>query len=138
MTGLTTFNREDRRGAAYRGGEFVEHMVGLYATGTLYRTFPSNADPPSQRLELRIIPEITGNVTCDLPSPEIDAGCRPPEERAVVPVPETSVNKQGNPVSWENQIRAPGQLLVMQSEPKAPCMQSAPYGDLRGGVCVPD
>lgn len=69
-------------------------------------------------------------VAADLLPPEILSGARRAEQRAVVPVPEAAMHKDGSPPAWKHHIRPPGQAPVMQNEPEAERVKAAPYDHL--------
>lgn len=104
----------------------------------LQSALPDHGHAPSVRPELAADVCVARPVAADLVTPEVFAGLRPSEERAVMAVPETSMNKDRSPVLRQDQIGFARQLLCVEPVPETPRVQGLADNHLRARVSPPD
>jgi hypothetical protein len=81
--------------------------------------FPDGSDSPAGRSQCHADFEVIRTVLSDFRRPEF--GTRPgqAEQRAVMPMPETAVNKHDRTKSWEDYIRLSRQIWVVDAKPES-------------------
>lgn len=100
--------------------EFLQGLViGKFA-------FPYLDGPPPEFAKLLQVPQIPLPVSVQLGLPERAVRLRHVGEPAVfVPVPETTPDFHDGPISRENDVRSPGQVLAVELEAEAGTMEEA-------------
>jgi hypothetical protein len=99
------------------------------------RTFPHDADPPTQLKQLIGGDTIPRNCLRKLLAPERGIRCRSrAETTSRMSVPETSVNLNCRAIFGENNVRTPRQVNHVKAISKAFPMQRPSYRQLRLGI----
>lgn len=106
--------------------ETTHSLVRSRCPFALQGTLPDRADPPAHVVQRRGIPVITLPCCSDFGSPEFHSGRWPPEQRAVMSVPEAAVHKKHGIASRKNEIGFSWKIASVQAKPKALAMKGFP------------
>lgn len=102
-------------------------------------TLPENADAPTERLKFRDVSDVAIAVPVELLRPKICSGLRHRRLPATfVSMPEAAVDEHDGAVPWEDEVRRPGQIATMQTEPKPLRVRNTPHDQFRSRVLLPD
>lgn len=112
----------------------AQDFCGLKTLLPFQHTFPNDTDTPACCFQCRKVPLIPFDIPADFAPPELLAGFRPFEQRAVMPVPETPVHKYHGPVSGQHQIRPTCKLAIVQPITKPASVK--PMADEQFGFCI--
>jgi hypothetical protein len=112
----------------------AEQVLKGHSLPAFKGAFPNFALPPA--CPCKVIPyfQITANIGGDLISPELRARCWPPEEMAIVSMPEAAMDHYDRSSSRKHHVRLSRQVLHMKPITPAKCMQTAPNKHFRSGV----
>lgn len=82
--------------------------------GMFHGTFPDNGYAPAESKEQLFVAVVTFNIFAEFLPPELSVRSRSSSvAAAIVPVPETSVDKHNRPVFWKHKVGRAGQCLHM-------------------------
>ena len=121
-----------------RSNNNIDQLFDLLPTRAFDRTFPDCADAPAQRDKSLLIPVIAYDRAADFRLPELGACFWPVKHRAIMAVPEATIDEEHSVMARKNQIWFAGQLLVMQPKAESPRMQPAPNYHFRLRVTALD
>lgn len=94
--------------------------------------FPDHHDVPTGGLKRCVIAPVAFRVAVELSGPERDIRGRPlPALRAIMPVPETAMDKDRVPIAREDNIRPAGKIGPMKAKPKTIAEQRSPHRELQ-------
>ena len=115
-----------------------DHSIKWLSPASFQGAFPDNSLPPSS------VRQSSGRSLIDLPvsiylgAPEFSSCCRPFEEVAIVPVPETAVREKHRLVAGKYNIRLAWKIAVMQPESEPQGVQATTQDQFRLRVGAPD
>lgn len=101
-------------------------------------TFPDDEHPPARGLQLMLDASVARDVAVELALPELAACLGSVGQTAVVAVPETAVDEQGDMSAPEHDIGPARQIPRLQPISVAHRMQEPANGQFRPGVATPD
>ena len=104
----------------------------------LDRALPDGRDRPASGLKGSAAGAITGEIPIELGIPEFDVGGRPPAARAVVSMPEATVDKDDDAVARKDDVGRSRQVPAMQSVSVASGKERRSDGALGAGVLSAD
>lgn len=105
---------------------------------SLEAALPDSEDAPARGQEVSYNAFIPLAVSRDFGSPEFRPCSGQPEQRAVMAMPEASMNENDRPEAWEDHVRTSRHGLDVQTEPQACRMHSPAQEYLGPGVATAD
>ncbi len=119
-------------------GECIEEVILLTLVCVAKGTLPCLDDFPAHDLQLSFHPCIASSVTQNLRLPELRSCLGQTVQRAIVTMPEASMDKDDGPVFRQHDIRSPRQSSSAQAVAESPRMEALAYKDLQFGVRATD
>lgn len=115
-------------------------MQGRFDYGfVLQSAFPKHENTPSFRLEGSNLPGVPLNIGRELGLPELGPGGRTSCAGASeMPVPETAMDEDGEPVLRKHEVRPSGQVFRVEAEAQAHAVRDASNADFRCRVPASD
>ena len=111
----------------------------LYRFLVFRLAFPYNNDPPAILFELFSVLPVTLNIVPEFSAPVLGIGFWNRRSRtALVPVPETSMDKKSCSPAWEKQVWGTRQIFSVKAEPQSETVSSGTHSLFRRGVFRPD
>ena len=96
---------------------------------------PDDEDLPTEVLQCLLVAPVPSDVLGELLHPERDA--RPGRvgiAAFLVPMPEAAMDEYGEPVPWEDEIRATGEVLPIQTKTEPQTMRNTTNDEFRLGI----
>jgi hypothetical protein len=100
----------------------------------LQGTFPDCKDSPAKGFKIAVIPDINFSIANNLCLPEINSRAWQSKERAVMSMPEATVNEDNSLVFRKNKVRLGRQFLAVQPIPVSSGEKSFSYYDFWASV----
>ena len=113
--------------------------VGQPLRGVLESALPDDQDAPPELGKVPLVACISPDIFIEFCLPEGWASRR--RGRVVtagVAMPETAMDKDGQPVSWQHQVWRAREILAMKPKAKALCVKKSTQLHLWGGIPAPD
>jgi hypothetical protein len=126
------------RGVTQELRTFFDNVSNGQPAGPFQCAFPYRENAPAALFKPRHCDVITRAIPGNLVLPELFPCCGPFEQMAAVPVPEATVNEYDGVVLRKDEIRAAGQLAVLQAETETESMQGAADHHFRSRIASPD
>ena len=94
-------------------GKGVNHFRQRPLAAPVEGAFPYDAHSPAYVEKKAKSFGITPRIAVDLVTPEILPGLRPAKQRAVMPMPETTMHEDHRTILWQNKIRSAGKTPAL-------------------------
>lgn len=99
-------------------------------------TFPDRQNSPARCNQPLLYVLVTRAISLDLGSPKGCTRGRETKQRAVMPMPEATVNHDHRPITGKNKVRCPRQTFVIQPVAKPKTVKGRTYHTFRNRVAT--
>lgn len=118
--------------------EFRSKINRIEAICSANRTLPYHGNSPTGIDQLLNVANVVCAVPVQFECPKLRSRPRKSKERAVVSVPEASVDHDYGPVAWKNNVWLSRQFPDVKAEAETLAMEGTADKPLRSGVLVAD